>query len=525
MKSLIKSRKAKYGGAALLLSILVLAAVIILNVIVGVLASRYEWMYANMNSTAVYDISENCEEYLAEHVFSRVDEVNKKNASEGKAAQKIKIVFCDDKKSIEQEQAQKYILDAVYEIDELFPGYIEIDYINIWEQPSIAREYGVSAESDVVCIFDGRYETMSLTDFYIYSIADSSAPTGYNGEKIISSCLMRVTQENTPTCYFTANHGEAFDDYEFMRTIVEAGYAAEFIDLSSEDIPEDCDLLVTFEPKQDLLISDGTSKISEVDKLNAYMNKGGKYMVFLSADTFASGARENLEGFLKDWGITYMHEKAPGEGGVENCYLIKDSANSLTVDGYTILSESVKVGPGAKVMSSLSRKNAFRNATCIGYAEEFLPLPGGIGERTATVNGKERTVFPLMQSYSTAEAWAGGRAVARASENPFALMTMTTQACEGGKTAYLVASASTDFATEEFMQSIALGNNGTLMGIISYMGKENAPVELSYKPFSSTSITALTVKDANTVTVLLTVIPALASLILGAIVLIRRKNS
>lgn len=524
MKGLIKSRKVKYGGVALLLTLLVLAAVIILNIIVSVLAARYEWMYSNMNATTVYDISESCEDYLARHVISRVDEVNKTLESEGKSAQKLKIVFCDDKESIEQVQAQKYILDAVYDISDMFPGYIEIEYINIWEQPTLAREYGAAAESDVVCAFGDRYEAMSLNDFYVYSVGGTDA-IGYNGEKIIASCLMRVTQADTPVCCFTANHGESMGDYELIRTVVEAGYAAQFIDLSTEEIPEDCDLLITFEPKQDLLISDGVSKISEVDKLNKYMENGGKYMVFLSADTFASGARENLESFLGEWGVTYMHEKAQGEDGVENCYLIKDSANSLTVDGYTILSESAKVGLGAEVMSSLSGKNAFRNATCIGYAEEFSLVPDGNGERSAKINGKERTVFPLMQSYGTAEAWAGGRAVARASEEPFALMTMTVEKCENGKTAYLVASASTDFATEEFMQSIALGNNSTLMGIISYMGKDNAPVELYYKPFANTSITALTVKDANTITVLLAAIPTLICLVVGAVVIIRRKNS
>ena len=522
MKGLIKSRKAKYGGVALLLTLLVLAAVIILNIIVSVLATRYEWMYSDMNATTVYDISESCEDYLARHVISRVDEVNKTLESEGKSAQKLKIVFCDDKESIEQVQAQKYILDAVYEISDMFPGYIEIEYINIWEQPTLAREYGATAESDVVCAFGDRCEAMSLNDFYLYSVGGTSA-IGYNGEKIIASCLMRVTQAETPVCYFTANHGESFDDYELMRTVVEAGYAAQFIDLSTEDIPEDCDLLITFEPKQDLLISDGVSRISEIDKLNDYMSKGGKYMVFLSADTFASGSRVNLEGFLKEWGVTYMHEKSQGEDGVENCYLIKDSANSLTVDGYTLLAENAKSGLGASVMSKLPAKNAFANSTCIRFADGFVS--DGEGNYTASVGGRKRIASPLMQSYSSAEAWAGGRAVARASDQPFALMTMTTEACDNGKTAYLVASASTLFATEEFMQSIALGNNSTLMGIISYMGKDNAPVELSYKPFASTSITALTVKDANSITVLMAAIPALTCLIVGAVVIIRRKNS
>ena len=143
---------------------------------------------------------------------------------------------------------------------------------------------------------------------------------------------------------------------------------------------------------------------------------------------------------------------------------------------------------------------------------------------TATVDGRKIKVFPLMQSHSSAEAWAGGKAIARASENPFTLMAMSTQECEDGKTAYLVASASTEFASEALMQSTGAGNSKTLMGIIRYMGKDNAPVELVYRPFGSTEMAGITTRTANILTVTLTAIPALICLVWGTVVLIRRKN-
>ena len=68
------------------------------------------------------------------------------------------------------------------------------------------------------------------------------------------------------------------------------------------------------------------------------------------------------------------------------------------------------------------------------------------------------------------------------------------------------------------------GNSKTLMGIIRYMGKDNAPVDLVYKPFGSTEMAGITTRSANIITITLAAIPALTCLIWGTVVLIRRKN-
>jgi hypothetical protein len=271
-------------------------------------------MYKDMNGSYVYDISESCKSYVAEHVVTAIDETNEKLEASGQSPEKITVIFCDEEENVVAERTQKYVLDSVRELCRLFNGYIEVEFLNVWENPSIASSYGVTSHTDVVCEFNGNHKVISLTDFYILDSYNSTTVTAYNGEKVLASSLMFVTQADTPVCYFTANHGEAMDDYELLRAVIEAGYAISYLDLSTEEIPDDCKLLVTFDPKQDLIVSDGVSALSEVDKLNEYMNNGGKYMIFLSADTFVSGARANLEGFMAEWGIEYQHET--GSDGV-----------------------------------------------------------------------------------------------------------------------------------------------------------------------------------------------------------------
>ncbi len=515
MKKIMKGRKLKYGSVAAALTLLVLVAVVILNMIAAALAGRYEWMYADMNSTLIYSISEDCEKYLGDVVIPEVDRAN-----EGKNEKNpLEIIFCDSLENILADKSVKYIHDSVLELGEIFPGYITVDYLDIWNHPSQARELGITSTTDVVCKFGDRHETMNLADFYILDAAGSA--TAYNGEKIIASCLMRVTQKDTPMAYLTANHGEAFGDYEMMRMLVEAGYTVGFLDLSTVDIPEDCALLVTYDPKQDLIVADELSSQSEVDKINAYMEKGGKYMIFLSADTFVSGGRENMESFLADWGVKYMHK--PGEGGIEDCYLVRDTSNALSVDGYTFLSQASEKGLGGQMMEGLGGSNVFANSTYISYAEGFAE--NGEGNATATVGGKLRTVSPLMLSHESAVAWANGKALSRAAGDPFMLMTVSAQECENGETSYLLCSASTEFASQASMQSAVLGNSRTLMGILRGMGKDNAPVELVFKPFGSTEIESLTTKTANTITVILTALPAVVFLGLGIVMLVRRRNT
>ena len=519
MKNHIQSRNVKYGTVSITLTALAVVAVLIFNVIVSLMATRYQWLYVKLYPSSTFEISQECEDYLQEYV---IDVANAYNSGKSETEkEKLVITFCEEEDVLLEEDWKKYVYDSVIQIKELFPEYIEVNYLNIWEDPSTARKMGVTSLTSIVCSFGDKHEAMDMKDFYIYDDAYSSTPIAYNGEKILAAALMRAVQDESPVCYFTANHGEAFDGYEFMRAVVESGYTLGFLDLANDPIPEDCSLLVTFDPKQDLVEANDVSSVSETDKLEAYMNGGGKYMVFVSADTFVSGERENLEGFLESWGITFAHEK--GSDGTEKCYLIKDSSNSLSVDGYTVLSENVKDGKGGEIMADMPQNNVFSNSTCIKFADNFVKNENG--SYTATVGENIRTVSPLIVSHKSAEAWAGGKAVARASGDPFVLMAISEQECAGGEKACLVASASVNFASDDHMKSAVIGNSRTVMGIFKYMGRESAPVDLTFKYFAGTEIESLTTKTANTVTVALALVPVVMIAAAGVVVLVRRRYS
>ena len=515
MKRSFVNRKLRHGGVALTLAILTIAALVIVNVIAAMLCIRYDWMYVELERPLAFEVSDECYEYIDEYVISAVDRENSGKSEK----EKIKIILCDTEKNIRSEQLYGYILDSIEDISDRFEGYFEIEYLNIWEHPTRAASLGVTSTEDVVCVFGDKHQTVNLREmFLLESNGYEATPTAYNGEKMLASCLMIVTQNESPVCYFTVNHGEVLEDYELVKTVAEAGYTIGFLDLFSDEIPEDCELLITFDPKKDIAENDGTSSVSEVAKLDAYMSNGGKYMVFMSADTFASGGFANFEGFLASMGVRYMHETHTD--GVEGCYLVKDSANSLTVDGYTVLSENATEGKGAGALGGITAPNAFGNTTVISFANGFA----ADGKGNAVSGDGNTTVSPVLLSHTSAIAWANGRAVARASDDAFMLMTLSERVGENGKTGYLLASASVDFASESAMQSSVMGNSRTLTQLIRYMGKDNAPASLVFKPFGERSIQSLTTSTANITTAVMTVLPVIISATVGAVVLIRRKQ-
>ena len=283
MRKFLTRRKLKFGSVSIALTLLVVAAVIILNATASALAAGFGW-YTNMSQSLVYDVGTDCKDYLESTIFPLMDQRNTETGED----KKIEIIFCDEIKNLDDDKSQEYILNTALDLKDSYPDRVEISHLNVWENPKEAKSYGVVDASDVIFKFGDRFTTLTLPQFYVLSNGNTEAPTAYNAERRISSALLRIVSEHTPKCYLTLNHGEGLESNELLYTIADAGFDYAFIDLAASDIPEDCELLITVNPSSDLLEPSKTSQISESAKLDKYMAAGGKYMVILSAEKLSS---------------------------------------------------------------------------------------------------------------------------------------------------------------------------------------------------------------------------------------------
>ncbi len=491
------SKKAfRHGGVTVALTVLIVVVIILLNASVTSLAMRFGW-YINMNPTLLYPVTDTCFTYLDEYVIP-------------KAQEDIRIIFCDEEENLRADTTQSFILRTAEDLAARYPDTVKIEYLNVWENPKIAREYGVTASTSVVVACGEESRVCTLRDFFLFPVGDSENPSAYNGEKRFAVAMKAVVSPDAPVAYLTLNHGESTEDYALMFALTDAGYMISYLDAVSFDIPEDCGLLVSYNPARDFTSVDGVSGISEIDKLEAYLERGGKFMYFVSADTFAAGGFSNMEGFLAEWGVTFAHDT--GAEGVEECFALRDTAHSITTDGYTLLGTLPTEGRGGEIMADIDGVLRAANATAIQIPPTFAAAGGDYVKGT-------RTLSPLLRTYPGAEAWAGGRPVDRTAEG-YNLVTLTH---DSATDASVLVCSSTEFAIEATLQGGGYGNAAFLLTALEAMGKTEVPVELKPQPFSDDTIHIMTTAQARTITVALVAVPVLVVTVWGLIVLIRRR--
>ena len=555
-------RKMRYGGTSVALTALIIAVVIIINAIMTLLTQRFMW-YGDMTPDLHFTISKECFDLIgkvddSDNINSPVEMLDKfraenkaynaeNNLKEGDADYRdenvmINILFPVDKDALQSDDTTLYVQENAEELRAEFPDYITVEYANSLNNPKRFRKYlssnaeKISLDSIIIeCGTEFRIRT--LRSFYIF---DKEEPYAYNGEKAFASSILAVTRAEAPLACYTVNHRESFpksaelnEDGEplvpFLDVLENAGYRAQPIDLSKEDIPEACRLLITFDPKDDFISGNtGLEKQGELKKLDDYLAARNAYMVFVSPDT---GKLENLEEFLGEWGLEIRRN---GNDPIT----VRDNQNSNLNNYEAIISQYDTNDIMEGWAEGLSSKVIFENAMAIDYARDYKVQTQPLASdetKTFEIGGNvayNRAVFTMFKSFETASGYAAGSEVAKATaSDPFKLMAVSVEThYEQEKyalvedSAYVVLCGSTDFASSKYLYSNAYGNEDLLLSVFQMCGREPVPVGLDFKEFANYKIEQISTGDATKYTVALTIAPIIICLGAGVFVLVRRKN-
>lgn len=573
-------RKLRYGGMSALLTILIVTAIILVNVIFSALSYTFT-LYADVTPEEAFTMSEAALKVIREgsdieilteedtdevettsplEMVDRRREANRAyneehGLSEGDEGWKdenvkIKLIFCAeaDRWDKQADMAMFYVYNMGRELETIFPDYIEVENYNIIRTPSLVSYYKINSlstisEDSVIVDFDGEFRIRGLESFYIMTTEGANPePWAYNGEKVFTAAILAVTRAEAPLALFTSNHEETMPK-QLWTTLEDAGYDVGTIHLRNEEIPENCRLIIVFDPHSDFATKDGVSDVDEIAKLERHMDENNaSLMVFFSPVTPVC---PSFEEFLADWGIQY--DRYTDYAGNVEPYILRDEGNSLSVDGHSIVGQYVTGTPADTFTADLRvRQNPksviFQEAMSISYAPSFKETRKTDEQdttkyydyATGSFDGTSRQVYRLFTAAEGAEAWAGDGVVERSTaDNLLALATVSvendyTQEDNVGQYSnnptYVMAFGSTMFASDTLLQSNAYGNTDLLLSSFRIMGQEPVPVGIGFKPFADYTIDTITTAEATQYTVILTVIPALAALVTGVVVLVRRKN-
>lgn len=272
----LNTRTAKVGGYSVVLSVVLLAILIAVNVFASSLPST--WTQFDISSAQLYSLTSS----------SKVVCQN---------LEKDVTIYW-----IVQNGEEDAVIERLLDVYDALSDHITIEKKNPDVYPTFANQYtdeSVTNNSLVVECGD-RYRYIAYSDIYETDTSSyyttGSITQNFDGEGEITTAIDYVVTDDLPVIYLLTGHGEADLSDTFADSISRANYETEeFSLLNVDEVPEDADCVIINAPSSD--ISD-----EEADMLIDYLENGGHLLVFngLKED----GIFENLESILNNYGVT-----------------------------------------------------------------------------------------------------------------------------------------------------------------------------------------------------------------------------
>lgn len=546
-------------GAAI--TVAVIAVVLVINVLFSFVADRFMWQvdstvtkYTSRPEVSMYTPTEEFLGVVRDYAIPMVQEMNTQRAENGEEPITINIKFCTERDKVYAADKLRLVQYTALALQKEFPDAVKVEYLNIEKNPSQVQKYKATSSTNIyshqiIFEFGTEYRVCSFDYFFLKN--DAGEQWAYNGEQKIASLLLALTRAESPIAGFITNHGEAMESCESLRNLVQrAGFDVVTIDLSKDEIPADCRLLISYDPQADFLGMGNPAFVegdqSEIDKLDKFLDKAYSFMLFVDADTPELPV---LEEYMEEWGIT-VGRAENAEGELDNL-LIRDQTSKLDKDGYSPLAEYVTAGGGASITSDMRSvaypaKVVFPNAVAITMSESYKKThvvpdeTNGVTEAyvygSYYRNGVSRYFHDVFKTTSGAAVEAFGKQYQVATElSRFNLMTlsiesrtvMETNYLSTQEPSYVAVFGSTEFASDTVLDSAAYGNADVLTATLRHMGREVMPADLEFKAFKiyevDTDAYTVNIRSAIATTALMTLLPILVCTLAGVVINVKRK--
>lgn len=261
------------GGYSLVLTAMVLAILLVLNILVSALPAN--WTKYDMSATQLYSITSNTKVVV--------------NALE----EDVTIYW------VVQSGEEDDVIENLLAKYESLSDHIQVVKKNPDVYPTFTQQYTeeeVSNNSLIVeCGERSRYvayEDIYISDLDVYTYSYTNS---FDGEGAITSAIDYVVSDELPKLYFLEGHGESELPTGFTEQIEKENMETGTLSLLTVDaIPEDADCLVIYGPTSDI-------SAEERDMLADYTQNGGKLLVM--AGPTQEDPLTNLYTLLEEYGV------------------------------------------------------------------------------------------------------------------------------------------------------------------------------------------------------------------------------
>ena len=448
-----------------------------------------------------------------------------KALSEGK---KIEIIFCMYEDDVKEHDTGALVYKTAKLFEEQYPEFITLKYVNAitrldsegkaFDFTRFSSQLNESTGETITNYFtttsviincqktDGmgnatntfRVLTDKMTgsgfgDFY--SINGDYEAISFNGEEVFTAMCSWVIADEHKSAYVTTGHGET-PDATLYNALLCAGYFINEVDLKRNEIPENADLIIIANPKNDIEKSaDGSSVRAELDKLNDYRDRGGNF--FITMDPYAKKLPV-LTSFISEFGVA---PKLTDDGRTQ---LIKDTRSAITNDGFTVVAGYSDAAVCSDMMSA-----AGLTETAV-IVREASPL---------SLSGDAKA---LLVSSQSSVCQAGGETTDR--DGNYAIAAYSTREGDDGATASLFFTSSVYLLANDAMISDGYTNKDFLYSVFDVIfDGGDMPYGCTPVVYDTGILENLTLGTKILFTAIVMAVPVALACV-GVFVVVRRKN-
>ncbi len=270
----MKSSNIKYRLNSWIVTLVVVAAVIMVNVIVSALTDKLP-LKIDMTAAQQYDISQETKD-----VMKRLDK-----------EVKVSVLSTEENISpITREYMKKY---------ENMSPYFKVEYIDVYENQTMLYSYQVKGENiaagDIILECGEKYKIVPAASIYTAGVSFSDDEENYNFEletKLTNSLVTVSGMMEESAVYFLTGHGENDSD-ALTATLDTMGYKNEVVNIVNNDIPADAKLLIAITPTGDF-------SMEECEKIDKFMDNGGNMLVVYTPGMVPL---PRFDSYLAEWGV------------------------------------------------------------------------------------------------------------------------------------------------------------------------------------------------------------------------------
>ena len=315
------------GSYSTLLIVIFVAIVVVINMIVGKLPSKYTQI----------DISD-------QQLYSIGDETKKVLNNLDKDVTVYQIAQSGSEDETISNLLQKYADESKHVKVELKDPVVSPKFVSEYTSDQVSSNslIVVCGDRNKVVNYNDMYE--STMDYNTYNYQT----TGFDGEGQITSAIAYVTTENLPVLYTLEGHGEKELDSTIKEDIEKANMEIKTLNLISEgSVPDDAACLLIDSPSSDISEDEKTALLD-------YLENGGKAMVF---SDYTESTLTNFAAVLENYGVKaadgIVFEGDNQHYGMQMPYYLLPTVNSTDASSETASSGYYIIMPYAQGIQKL----------------------------------------------------------------------------------------------------------------------------------------------------------------------------